>query len=136
GGGGEGGGGRGGSGEGGKAGVGKLVGSPRAEEIPPAEARGHEGDAQLSEAKVQLELMESVRDKRAIRVEDLERRRRAVDSAAAKLEEAQAALRLLRAGAWEKEIDVAKAEVEQANSQVERVRADLARLTVTSPIAG
>jgi multidrug resistance efflux pump len=85
---------------------------------------------------MQLQLMESVRDKRAIRVEDLERRRRAVESAEAKLDEAQAALRLLRAGAWEKEIDIAKAEVEQATSQVERVRADLERLTVTSSITG
>lgn len=114
----------------------KLVASPRPEEIPPAEARVRESDAQLSDARVQLRLIESVRDQRAIRLEDLERRRRAVDVAEAKLQESKAALDLLRAGAWSKDIEVAKAEVEQAGSQVERVRADLARLTVTSPISG
>src|SRR5262245_35298740 len=80
--------------------------------------------------------MESVRDKRAIRMEDLERRRRAVEVAEAKLQQAKTALNLLRAGTWSKDLDVAKAEVDQATSQVERVRADLERLTVVSPIAG
>lgn len=114
----------------------RLAASPRPEEIPPAEARVHEAEAQLSDARVQLQLIESVKDKRAIRVEDLERRRRAVDVAQAKVDEAQAALQLLRAGAWSKEIEVAQAEVQQAASQVERVRADLGRLTVTAPIPG
>src|SRR5215471_572159 len=38
----------------------KLVASPRPEEIPPAEARVHEAEAQLSDARIQLDLMESV----------------------------------------------------------------------------
>jgi HlyD family secretion protein len=116
--------------------LGRLEASPRPEEIPPAEARVKEAEALLSDATVQLQLMESVRDKRAIRAEDLERRKRAVQAAAARLDEAQAALQLLRAGTWSKDIDVARAEVAQATSQVLRVRADLDRLTVTSPIGG
>jgi multidrug resistance efflux pump len=114
----------------------RLEASPRPEEIPPAEARVQEAEAQLADVQVQLQLMESVRDKRAIRVEDLERRRRAVEVAAAKLEQAKTSLRLLHAGTWSKDIDVSKAEVQQAASQVERVRADLERLTVVAPIAG
>jgi HlyD family secretion protein len=119
-----------------KARLAKLNASPRPEEVPPAEARVQEAEAQLSDARIQLQLIENVKDKRAIRGEDLERRRRGVQIAEAKLEESKAALRLLRAGAWSKDIEVAKAEVDQAASQVERIRADLARLTVTSPIAG
>jgi HlyD family secretion protein len=119
-----------------KARLAKLEASPRPEEVPPAEARVKEAEAQLSDVQVQLDLMESVRDKRAIRAEDLERRRRAVQLSNANLEEARAALRLLQAGTWSKDVDVAKAEVLQAQSQVERVRADLQRLTVSAPIAG
>jgi HlyD family secretion protein len=119
-----------------KARLEKLAASPRPEEIPPAEARVREAEAQLSDVQIQLQLMESVRDKRAIRVEDLERRRRAVQVAEAKVEEERSALRLLRAGTWSKDLEVAKAEVAQAASQVERVRTDLERLTVTSPITG
>jgi multidrug resistance efflux pump len=114
----------------------KLAASPRPEELPPAEARVQEAEAQLGDARTQLQLMESVRDKRAIRVEDLERRRRAVEVAEAKLAEAKAALGLLRAGTWSKEIEVAQAEVRQAESRVGRVRADLERLTVTAAISG
>ncbi len=114
----------------------RLESSPRPEEIPPAEARVREAEAQLSDAKVQLDLMESVRDRRAIRAEDLERRRRAFDAATARLDEARQALRLLTAGTWSKDLDVARAEIRQATAQVERVRADLSRMTVTAPIDG
>jgi HlyD family secretion protein len=114
----------------------KLEASPRPEDIPPAEARVNEAQAQLSDAQVQFDMMQSVRDKRAIRAEDLERRRRAVEIAEARLAQAKTALQLLRAGTWSKDIEVAKAEVRQAASQVERVRADLERLTVVAPISG
>lgn len=114
----------------------KLESSPRPEEIPPAEARVREAEAQLSDAQVQLDLMESVRDKRAIRAEDLERRKRAVQAASARVDEAKQSLRLLTSGTWSKDLDVARAEVRQAAAQVERVRADLSRLVVTAPIDG
>jgi HlyD family secretion protein len=114
----------------------RLEASPRPEEIPPAQARVKEAEAQLSDAQVQFDLMASVRDPRAIRREDLERRRRAVESAAARLDEERTSLRLLQAGAWPKDIEVAKAEVAEAASQVDRVRADLERLVVTAPIEG
>jgi multidrug resistance efflux pump len=119
-----------------KARLARMESSPRPEEVPPAEARVKEAEGQLSDAQLQVDLMESVRDRRAIRTEDLERRRRTVQIATARLDESKAALRLLRAGAWSKDIEVAKAEVLQAASQVQRVRADLERLTVVSPIDG
>ena len=52
----------------------RLEASPRPEEIPPAEARVREAQAQLGDAQTQLQMMEAVKDKRAIRKEDLERR--------------------------------------------------------------
>ena len=119
-----------------KAQLARLVSSPRPEEIPAAEARVMEGEAQLSDAQVQLRIMESVQDKRAIRVEDLERRKRAVQITTAKLEEATAALRLLKAGSWSKDIGVAEAELQMAMRQVDRVHADLERLTILAPITG
>jgi multidrug resistance efflux pump len=114
----------------------RLVSSPRPEELPAAEARVREAEAQLSDAAVQLQMIESVKDKRAIRMEDLEHRRRAATIAEARVEEARAALRLLQAGTWSKDIEVAKAELQQAGSRVDRIRADLERLTVTAPITG
>jgi HlyD family secretion protein len=114
----------------------KLVSSPRPEEVPPAEARVHEAAENANDAQTQLRLMESVHDKRAIREEDLLRRRIAANAANARLEQAKADLALLKAGAWGPDIEVAKAEVAEAKRQVERVQADLARMVVTAPIDG
>ncbi len=91
----------------------KLLESPRPEEIAPVEGRVREAEA-------------FVRDTRRI----------AVDSANSKLAQTEAALALLKAGAWKPDIDIARAEVKQALAQAERVQADIGRLTVTAPIAG
>jgi hypothetical protein len=40
---------------------------PRAEDIPPAEERVREAQANLADAEVQVRLIESVTDKRAVR---------------------------------------------------------------------
>lgn len=114
----------------------KLLDSPRPEEIPAAEARVREAEESLRDTEVQLQLMESVRDKRAIREEDLLRRRIAAGGAKARLEQAKADLALLKAGAWQPDIDVAKAEVAEAQHQVGRTQADIKRLTVAAPIDG
>jgi HlyD family secretion protein len=114
----------------------KLLRSPRPEEVPPVEAKVKEAEQLFEDANVQLKLIESVRDKRAIRDEDLLRRRIAVKTAAARLDQAKADLALLKAGAWQPDIDIARAEVNEAQRQVERVQADIARTIVTAPIAG
>ena len=119
-----------------KAKLTRLESSPRPEEIPPAEARVREAEAQLADAEVQLQMIEGVRDKRAIRAEDLERRRRAMQAAAARLDQAKKALALLTSGTWSKDIEVARAEVRQAEAQIVRTQADIDRLTITAPVTG
>ncbi len=114
----------------------KLAQSPRAEEIPPAEARVREAEAAMADAAVQQKLIESVTDRRAIRVEDLQRRRLAAKAAEAKLDEAKAALSLLKSGSWGPELDIARAEVELAKANVKRLETDIDRLTVRAPITG
>jgi multidrug resistance efflux pump len=114
----------------------RLRAAPRIEEIPPAKARVREAEALLDDARVQLQMIERVTDKRAIREEDLERRKRAVDASAARLDEAKGALALLEAGSWEQDVAIARAEVAQAERQVERVQTDIARMTMAAPIDG
>ena len=114
----------------------RLAMSPRPEDLPPAEAKVREAEQLYQDAAVQLNLIESVRDKRAIRDEDLQRRRLAVKAAEARLDGAKAELALLKAGTWKPDLDIARAEVAEARRQVERVEADLTRLVVTAPIDG
>jgi HlyD family secretion protein len=113
-----------------------LVAQPRPEEVPPAEAKLREAEAALSDAEMQLQLIERVTDRRAIREEDLNRRRFAVDSARARRDTARTALNLVKAGAWTPEIETARAEVRLAEAQVQRIRTDIDRLTVRAPVAG
>jgi len=71
-----------------------------------------------------------------IREEDLQRRREATKAAQAKVDEAKAALALLKAGAWAPDIKIAKAEITTAEAQLKRLETDIERLTMRAPVAG
>lgn len=114
----------------------KLEQSPRPEEIPPAEARVREAEAALADATVQVKLIESVTDRRAIREEDLQRRRLAAKAAAAKLDEVNSALALLKSGTWAPDLKIARAEIATAEAQLKRLETDIERLTMRAPVTG
>jgi HlyD family secretion protein len=114
----------------------KLLRSPRPEEVPVAEARVAEAEQTLADASVQQRLIESVTDRRAVREEDLQRRRIATKSAEARLRQAKADLALLKAGAWREDIQIARAQVALAERQLHRLQTDIDRLTVTAPMDG
>ncbi len=114
----------------------KLEEQPRAEDIPPAEAKVREAQANLADAEVQVKLIESVQDRRAVREEDVQRRRIASQAAQARLKEAQSQLALLRAGAWGPDVAIARSEVAQAEAQVKLVATNIDRLTIAAPMDG
>ncbi|MBK7928879.1 MAG: biotin/lipoyl-binding protein [Bryobacterales bacterium] len=114
----------------------RLRSAPRPEDIPPAEARVREAEALLRDAQVQLDLIAGVRDKRAVRKEEVERREKALEAAQARLAGERAALARLKAGTWAPDLAIAEAELRVAREQESRLRADLDRLTVRSPISG
>jgi len=114
----------------------KLQRLPRPEEVPPAEARVREAEANLRDAHIQLNLIESVSDRRAIREEDLQRRRQAAKAAEAMFEKAKAELELLEAGSWQRDLEIARAQVALAEAQVKRVTVDIDRLTMRAPVNG
>jgi HlyD family secretion protein len=114
----------------------KLEEQPRAEEVPPAEARVREAQANLEDAEVQVRLIESVTDRRAVREEDVLRRRLAYQAAQARLAESQKQLALLKAGAWAPDIAVAKAAVAQAEAQLHADETNIDRLTMRAPMDG
>ncbi|TAM81892.1 MAG: biotin/lipoyl-binding protein [Acidobacteria bacterium] len=119
-----------------KANLAKLEEEPRAEDIPPAEARVREAEANLGNAQVQLELIESVHDKRAVREEDVQSRKFAYKAAQAQVADAQSTLALLKAGAWAPDLAIARSDVAHAEAQVKAVETNIDRLTTRSPIAG
>jgi multidrug efflux pump subunit AcrA (membrane-fusion protein) len=114
----------------------KLEQLPRPEDVPPAEARVQEAQANFRDAQIQLALIERVIDRRAIREEDLQRRRQAAKAAEARLEQAKAELSLLKAGAWQRDLEIARAQVTLAEARVKSVETDIERLTMRAPVDG
>ncbi len=119
-----------------QANLSKLESEPRPEEIPPAEARVAAVKAVANDAEVQVRLIESVTDRRAVRQEDIERRRAAFAGANARVVEAEKDLALLKAGAWAPDLAIARANVRQAEAAVQQSQVDLKRLTALSPLNG
>ena len=122
--------------ESGKARLERLKAAPRAEEIPPAEARVVAAEAQLADFKNQVALWESVADKRAVTIEDLQRRKFAVQAQEARVAEAKAALALLKAGSWQADIQVAEGEKASFQAQLAQTETEIARMVVRAPSNG
>jgi HlyD family secretion protein len=114
----------------------KLEQAPRVEEIPPAQAKVEEAKAQLADAEVQVKLINSVSDRRAVRTEDVKRRELNYEAAKARLDQAEKDLALLKAGTWKPDLEIARAEVQQAAAEVRELETDLARLTMSAPVDG
>jgi multidrug resistance efflux pump len=114
----------------------KLEEAPRAEEIPPAEAKVEEAKVLQADAEVQVKLINSVTDRRAVREEDVQRRELNYEAAKARLQQAEKDLALLKAGTWKPDLEIARSEVQQAMAEVRQLETDLARLTMLAPIDG
>lgn len=114
----------------------KLKQAPRAEELPPALARVKEAEAILEDARHQLQITEKLKDVRAVAIDDAIKRQYAVDAAEARLIQAKADLKLLEAGSWKPDIEVATANVAAAEAEVEGARVEIGRLTVRAPVEG
>lgn len=119
-----------------KAKLERLKSAPRAEELPPAEARVVAAEAVLADLRNQVTLWESVADKRAVTVEDLQRRKFAVQAQEARLAEAKSALALLKAGTWKADLAVAEADLAAAEAQAAQTETEISRLTVRAPAKG
>jgi HlyD family secretion protein len=92
--------------------------------VATAAARARRARATLSEAQQNLRFAESISDSRSISAEELVRRRSAAEVAEAEVQAADA------------ETIAAEAAVKSAEAALNSVETDLARSTVTAPIAG
>lgn len=118
------------------ANVERLKSQPRAEELPPAEAKVAEASALLEDMRAQLAFWDRITDKRAINEDDLSKRRFAVAAAEARLRAAEASLALTKAGAWKSDVLVAESQVAQAEAQVKATLIEADRRVVRSPMDG
>jgi multidrug efflux pump subunit AcrA (membrane-fusion protein) len=114
----------------------KLVAEPRPEELPPLEAKVTEAQALVADAEVQVEVIESVTDSRAVRKEDVLRRRQNLEAAKARLAQAEKDLDLAKAGAWGPDLEIARTQVALAEAAVHQDEVSIERLTTRALVEG
>jgi len=119
-----------------KAELARLESLPRPEDLPPVAARVTTAESMLADATQQLALAESVQDKRAISIQELDRRRFAVQTARAQTDQARADLERTKAGAWAPELELARAAVRSAEARAAAQRTEIERMVVRASVDG
>jgi multidrug efflux pump subunit AcrA (membrane-fusion protein) len=119
-----------------KAELARLESLPRPEDLPPAAARVTTAESVLADAQQQLLLADGVQDKRAISIQELDRRRFAVQTAKAQTEQARADLARTKAGAWGPDLELARAALRSAEARVAAQRTEVERMVVRASIDG
>ena len=113
-----------------KAQLHKLESAPRPEDIPPARAAAEEAEARMNDAEAAMARTERLFDRSAIPASDYDKDRYAFLAAKATFAKAKAELERVLAGTWKEDIEVARAEVQLAQSQVDSIKTSLERLVV------
>ncbi len=109
---------------------------PRAEDLPPAIAAVEEARARLFDAEAAYNRDLNLFQKKMLAASDFDKDRYTKLAAKATLARAEADLAKLRAGAWKEDIEVQRAAVEQAQSQIDSIKIMLERLIVRAPVDG
>jgi multidrug efflux pump subunit AcrA (membrane-fusion protein) len=114
----------------------RLQHLPRPEDVEPVRARVRAAEASLADARLQLQIAEAANRSLAgsVSMEAMSRRRWAVDNGTAQLSEATSQLALVEAGAWSRDLEVAKADVAAAEAEVAAAETELAKLTIRAPM--
>ncbi|MFM8252775.1 MAG: HlyD family secretion protein [Planctomycetota bacterium] len=114
----------------------RLAALPRTEELPASEAKVRLAEANLRLWRDQAERSQKLIGSRVITDEEHMQRQLKLEASQQDLARAQAEDALLRAGSWEEDLQVARANVAAARAQIAQVETEIQRALVCSPIDG
>jgi multidrug resistance efflux pump len=114
----------------------KLEMMPRPEELPPSLAKVKAAEANTASTLDQYERAKVLVVNETLSKEEHVMRQKAYEAAVQDQARMQADYDLLKAGAWKPDIDVARASVEEARSQIEQIKTEIVRATVVAPVDG
>lgn len=114
----------------------RLESMPRPEEVTPMEAKVREAEVNVQFEKNVVVRTRTLVKQNALAEEELDRREQAYRMAEEQLSKVRGDLALLKAGAWEPELAVARAEVAQAQAALVQTETELERLRVCAPVDG
>lgn len=113
----------------------RLRNQPRPEEIPPLEAAVAEAEARLTRAEDIYGRQQRLTQQQVTTQEELVIARTDLLTAQALLKKAEADLALLKAGAWEQDLLVAKANVSRMRSEVDKFMVEAERHELLAPVS-
>lgn len=114
----------------------RLKAMPREEDISAAEAAVSASKTSLNQAKNQFEIVQGLEHSRALSQEEINRRRFNFEQAEAKYTEAKANLDKLIGGTWAPDLEIGQLEVLQARAEAQKIRTEIQRTIIRSPIDG
>lgn len=114
----------------------KMEALPRQEDVSAAEAALKSAQIELDQAKSQFDMVQGLQNSRALSQQEINRRRFSYEQTQARVQEAQANLNKVKAGAWKPDLQIASLEIQQAKTSIDRVQADIQRTIIRSPIDG
>lgn len=114
----------------------RLIAMPRQEEVPVTYAKAQAALANFENLFSEWSMYQKISDDRAVSQLTMTQKKWEAEKAKRQLDEAQAELNLLEAGAWIEDIEVAKQELEQKEKVVERVETQIERSLISAPVDG
>jgi HlyD family secretion protein len=114
----------------------KLEAAPRAEELPPSEARVRAALANVALLKDKYQRTSKLVARQAATIEEGVERKLALEVGRQQLAQARTEYALLRAGSWAPDKATARAAVAQARAQVEQAKTEVERALVRAPADG
>jgi multidrug resistance efflux pump len=114
----------------------KLEKMPRPEDVPPSESKVEAAKAHADRARDEYERSRALLARHAATEEEAVGKRLAYEEALQQWRRAQREHALLLAGAWQPDLDVARAAVMEAEAEVAQISTEIDRATVRAPIDG
>jgi HlyD family secretion protein len=114
----------------------KLLNAPRPEDIPPARAAAEEAEAKMNDAEAAMARTDRLYQRSMVAASEYDKDRYAFLAAKASYARSKADLERVLAGTWKEDIDVARAAVRLAHSQVDSIKTTIERLIIRAPMDG
>ncbi|KAF3362667.1 hypothetical protein PHSC3_000906 [Chlamydiales bacterium STE3] len=114
----------------------RLQALPRKEDIASSTAVVKASEVDYLQAKSQYDRIQELQDPRALSQEEINRRRFHFEQAEAKYQQAKANLSKIEGGTWQPDLEIAKLEVLQARAETQKIRTEIERTIIRSPIDG
>jgi multidrug resistance efflux pump len=119
-----------------KAQVAKLDAMPRPEELPASLARVATAKANAARIEDEFRRLEKLHNRSVVNDQELITARLKYEAARHEIEQAAAEHRLLEAGAWEPDKQIARAAVAEAEAERDDIRVEMDRTLVRAPVDG